>query len=225
MEITIDNFIECWKKFALEYKKEILDVYDKPAKRTHLIIGSKRSSQEDSLLGNFMKRFYSDEFDYRCEDGSVDLSFYKKDFLENIKDMQDESKVNNLKEKDLQCFPKYYDIIIEHENVIERAYEEMHKLTYFNSQLKVLITYIWDPDKKGNQWNYAHDRLCNNFEAIIKQANARFPENGENDYLLITCQRINGELRYRFSSFNTFSMVNLKFVVVNRIDVWNDLTT
>lgn len=222
MEITVDNFIECWKQFTAKNKSKILKVYDQPSERTKLIIGAKRSANEGSLLGNFMQKFYGEkEYGYRSEDGSVDLSFYKNEFLTGVMDMHIEDRAGDLS---LDKYPKYYDVLIEQENVIERAYEEMHKLTYFNSNLKILITYIWDVDKKGERWEYAHERLCQNFESIIKQANARYPENGENTYLLITCQRIEGELHYKFSSFDTFSMIKQQFVVVGRTSIWNDFT-
>lgn len=222
MEITADNFIKCWKAFVAEKKPEILEVYDRPAERTKLVIGLKNSSPGKSLLGNFMKGFFRGNFDYRNEDGSVDLSFYKTDYLTNVQDMHIETKVQGLNDDILKKYPKYYDVLIEHENVIERAYEEMHKLTYFNSKLKVLITYIWDVGNKGERWEYAHERLCQNFESIIKQANSRYPENGENTYLLITCQRIDGELYFKFSSFDTFSMIKQQFVVVGRTSIWGD---
>lgn len=81
------------------------------------------------------------------------------------------------------------------------AYEEMHKLTYYRSNLKVLITYNWDPSKTGDAWDFTFDRLCKNFKSTIAQANETSPENDATIYLLIFGQRIDQKLVWKFARF------------------------
>ena len=74
------------------------------------------------------------------------------------------------------------------ENEVEKCYEEMTKLTYAKSRLKVLITYNWDSEPNQNYY-HVKDILKDNFRKIIKQANANFSENEETQYMLIVFQR------------------------------------
>src|SRR5690606_37376770 len=102
----------------------------------------------------------------------------------------------------------------------EIAYQEMAKLTYFNSNLKVLIVHLWMTEYGGDPYEYVHQRLANNFLNIIKQANTRFPENIEASYLLITVQKIGNSLVTEYTEFDVMSMIKQEFVVVGQTNAW-----
>lgn len=217
--ITVDTFVECWKAFVKKEKENIIKNYDNRTDRTCAVIGLKGSCDTGSPLGDFIKEHFNDNYSYRKEDGLVDLSIFKKDdCIKQIWDMHVPEKAG---QRDLELFPRYYHVLIEHENVIEKTFEEMCKLTYFNGHLKVLITYIWDSSKSGDNWDYAHERLEKNFEIIIQQANKQYPENCDTNYLLITCQRIDNKLISRFSCFNTISMIEQKYITVSTTTIWD----
>ena len=217
-ELDMDSFVACWKEFVKAKNDELFDNFDKPAERTRLVLGDKSSSIDNgSPFGDHFRNYFSNKYSYRKEDGSVDLSIYKSEFIENVSDMKIEEKVSNITQDKLNNFPKVYSVLLEQENVIERAYEEMHKLTYFRANLKVLVTYIWNPSKTGDKWAYAHDRICKNFESILKQTNDIFPENGETDYILVTGQKVNEKLIWKYTGFQIGSFLKQvqSYVITN----------
>lgn len=107
--------------------------------------------------------------------------------------------------------PPYYDVLIEIENVPEKGYEEMTKLTYFNSHLKILVLHLWPDDF----YEKAQTTLAKNFASIIAQANRRYCENTKNEYLLITIQKIGQELHSTSTIFAVKDLVDgaLKFTM------------
>jgi hypothetical protein len=219
-KLDLDEFIECWKLFVKQNEPAFLEKFDSRTDRTQLIIGNDSSSvNTGSPFGDFFREFFGEKYFYRKEDGSVDLSIYENDFLRGIMDMNTEDKVSVISKETLNYFPKYYNVLIEQENTIEKAYEEMYKLTYFRANLKVLITYIWNPSKSGDLWTYAHDRLSKNFESIIKQTNESYPENGETDYVLITGQKIDNKIIWKYTGLSVMSTLKQvdNYVIVHDV--------
>lgn len=198
-QLTSHSFIECWKAFVTLHHDHILENYDDIKKRTSAIIGQPKTEKENSNFGKFFVEYFSDIYNYRKEDGDVELSIFKAEFISGVRDMKE--RPNHLDEETLRNYPRHYDLLIEHENEIGKAYEEMHKLTYFRAYIKVLITYIWSPSKAGDKWEYAHGRLTENFSSIIKQTNESYPEHCDTSYILITGQKIGNELKWRHSIF------------------------
>ncbi len=165
-DLTPQSFIECWKSFTEENSDDLLSGYDSDTEMTRKVIGK---DSPISPFGDFFRNKFDREYDYRREDGSIDLSIYKPDSINGIQGM------NPNKDKKIPLL-KFYHILIEHENNYKLAFEEMHKLTNFRSALKVLITYYWNPAHPGENWDFVHDRLCKNFMEIIVQSNEILPE-------------------------------------------------
>jgi hypothetical protein len=69
----------------------------------------------------------------------------------------------------------------------------MIKLTYSRARLKVLITYNENVDASSD-YKYANEILIKNFNTIITQANERYPENRDTEYLIIIGQLNNEKL-------------------------------
>ena len=80
-------------------------------------------------------------------------------------------------------YPNVYDIILEHENDVNKSWEEMFKLTRFRARLKVLITYLEFKVDSSEQM----ERLRNNFKEIIQLSNQDYEPNEE--YILIAGER------------------------------------
>ena len=167
--------------------------WNNKAEKTKILLGPKTSSFTDSPLGNFFTKKFPN-YNYRKEDGSVDLSIYKMRFYKNIFNLYDPEdikfKVHDLSTQPLE-YPIFYDILVEHENVIELCYQEMIKLTNYRSKLKVLITYNWDKSETSD-YRYVYETVPKNFKDIILQSNQECQEVGT-EYLLIIGQRVSSE--------------------------------
>ena len=87
-------------------------------------------------------------------------------------------------------YPSLFDVMIEHEN--DRQPEnEMWKLIFLRSPLKVIIFYHSNPEEKIKE---CVEMLC--------EANKSFPENPDTDYLFIigTVDRPNQKMYWRWAS-------------------------
>ncbi len=145
-KITPLKFVESFEAFVKKQRSSIVKTNDTRKKLTLAIIGKNISQDSGSPLGDFItKKRFKDNV-YRREDGSVDISIYKiRKSYRNILNMWFDFRRKPL---DLKM-PIYYDVLVELENVVERGYEEMAKLTYYNSNLKVLILVLWKADRLG----------------------------------------------------------------------------
>lgn len=184
-KVTADIFYKTWIDFFNMNKACLLKAWNNSKQYTELTIGEKYSSKEDSPFGNFFKNKFKG-YEYRQEDGLVDISFYKKENYHNIFNLY-EPKSPKFNSITLDDYPIYYDILIEHENEITMCYEEMIKLTAFRSDLKVLITYNWEEITSDN-YKYVNETIVDNFKKIISQSNQRNSESREIEYLLIIGQ-------------------------------------
>lgn len=196
--LDIDSFIDCWKSFVS--KPEFLQNYNGP-RRTEFIVGKKGSSP----FGNHFVEEFGNTYGYGTEDGLVDLSIYKRKFFKGVLDIQVLHKGWKFRDDLLEQFPVHYDVLLKNENSIENAYMGMRRLTCLRARLKVLVTYIWDPSIEGDDGDEAHKLLCRNLEVVIKQTNDAYPENGETNYILITGQRVNQKLIWRYTCFSLMS--------------------
>ncbi len=196
MNETARKFMEMWGDFTKEqiaprWRKE----YVNPTKRTMLILGNKKSKiNEGSHLGQFiLKHFKDSKFRYRKEDGLFDLTVAPIKSFKNVMSQHILAKERELVIEHQHFYPTYYELLIEVENDVERCYEEMTKLVYAKSKLKVLITYNWNTEQ-DQDYHYVNKILRNNFSEIIRQSNTNFPENKETQYMLIVFQRKDDKL-------------------------------
>ena len=104
--------------------------------------------------------------------------------------------------------PVLYDILIEHENSIGLSYQEMLKLVYMRARLKVLITYTFDSDDTDKQELQALAAIVHarkQFDRMINDSNANYPENPDTEYVFIVGQLIRGggdpETRIKWAQF------------------------
>lgn len=160
---------------------------------TKQILGTKQSKSEKSPFGDYIANRIS--LRYRTEDGLTDLSFATDFSLENVYSLHENKDDRNPAISKKNYFPQFYEILLEHENDIYSCYQEMAKLAYSRSRLKVLITYNENVDATSN-YKYVTDVLLENFCEIITQSNQKYPENNETEYLLIVGQLDNKNLAW-----------------------------
>nr|MQY78117.1 hypothetical protein [Bacteroidota bacterium] len=99
---------------------------------TEKTIGLPVSEEENSPFGAFIKP--KTGLRYRKEDGLVDLTFAPDNNFEGILSLhekpEDRSDVLKKDPERVPFYPRYYSILVEHENDIYKCYEEMAKLAY-----------------------------------------------------------------------------------------------
>ena len=196
------DFSAHWKKFISQNcisKSDWLKYYNDNHLWTEITIGLKCSEEINSPFGDFLKNVSG--LIYRKEDGLTDLAFSENDFFNKIYSLHNsESKRKEVLPKNA-FYPKYYDILVEHENNIYLCFQEMIKLTYYRARLKVLITYNENIDDSSD-YKYVNDLLINNFCTIIKEATEKHHENRDTEYLLIIGQMNHGTLAWNYYIFD-----------------------
>jgi len=192
--MTAKEFYTNWVNFIIQKvisKQNWMNYYNDNKSWTELTIGTKQSEKINSPLGDFIKN--KTALRYRKEDGLTDLSFASNYSFDNVYTLH-QNQVDRAKViTDSVYYPSFYEILIEHENDIYNCYEEMVKLTYDRARLKVLITYNENVDDTSD-YKFANNILIANFSTIIKQANNKYPENNETEYLFIIGQIENSKL-------------------------------
>ena len=107
----------------------------------------------------------------------------------------------DLYRKDL-CYPSLLSVIIEHEHNLETVEEEMWKLIFWRSPLKVLISYDWNDDEKTteNRKNKLSGKL-KKLSKMLDSANMAYPEVKGTEYLFIIGNRDNvqSDIRWRWA--------------------------
>lgn len=183
-----NTFIKTWQGFSKQFildNPDWLNIYENNSEWSARFLGGKRSSVETSPIGDFFSKNLKG-LRYRTEDGSFDLAF---SFAENYRDFGG-------------FYPTMYNVIIEVENNCKCAWQEMAKLIWVRSPLKVLVTYNRHPCDTA-VWKAETKTLQEGFSDIIKQANEKFPENSDTEYLLIIGNNANNNLNWSFQIFNT----------------------
>lgn len=199
--ILAKEFANYWTDFI---KQKILTVsdwknwYDHEYKTwTEKTIGLPVSEEKNSPFGAFIKP--KTGLRYRKEDGLVDLTFAPDNNFENILSLHEKPEDrNDVLKKDperVPFYPRYYSILVEHENDIYKCYEEMAKLAYCRARLKVLITYNENVDSKSD-YKYIEKLVIQNFVEIKHQANKDFCENKQTEYLLLIGQKDQNKLNW-----------------------------
>jgi hypothetical protein len=200
--MTAKDFSIYWTNFISQNCTSLSDwpkYYNDNNLWTKITIGSKCSEEINSPFGDFLKNVSG--LRYRKEDGLTDLAFAENNFFNKVYSLHKaESERKEVLPQNAFC-PKYYDILVEHENSIYLCYQEMIKFTYIRARLKVLITYNENVDDCSD-YRYANDILFKNFNTIIRQATERCPENIDTEYLLIIGQLNNENLNWSFYIFD-----------------------
>jgi hypothetical protein len=193
--IDAKTFIRAWVEFSKEFTSKNpnwLDSYQSSISWSTLFLGGKKSTEENSPIGNFLKDKFA--LRYRVEDGLFDLAFSSS---ENFKQIPYLSRnVLDYFEPEY-FFPAYYDIIMEIENEYVCAWQEMTKLTWVRCPLKVLVTYNGIKEKQKE-----NEMLIQSFQTIIKQAIGAYPENPETEYVLIVGNDLNQKLNWECFVFS-----------------------
>lgn len=182
MKITADRFVELWLELSKSH--DLKNKYQLTNKTwTESLIGKATCRNEQSPFGIFIKEQTNKNFVCRNEDGDVDMSLSGYGAFEVFpvgkKNVQEMISLND--------YPTNYNILIEHENDIKLCYQEMIKLTYYKSSLKVLVTYNYDENAE-NQWQKTEANAVANFSSILQQTNSEMPENKDTEYMFIIGQ-------------------------------------
>jgi len=210
--ISAKKFTKYWTYFI---KQKILTVsdwkewYDNEYKKwTKETIGLPVSEEKKSPFGDFIKS--KTGLRHRKEDGLFDLTFAPDNNFEGIFYLHEkpEDRFDVLKKNPerVPFYPRYYSILVEHENDIYKCYEEMVKLAYCRARLKVLITYNENVDSTGN-YPYIEETIISNFGLIVKQANEVFSEPADSEYLLLLGQKDGDKLKWTYITINNNGLI------------------
>jgi len=198
--ISADEFKAYWIEFI---NQEVMndpqwaEWYDHDYKKwTEITIGLP-TLKGNSPIGEFIKS--KTGLRYRKEDGLVDLAFAPDNNFEGILSLHEkqEERIDVLKKdpEKVPFYPRYYSILLEHENDIYRCFEEMAKLCYCRARLKVLITYNENIDSKSD-YKFMEELIVQNFRKIKLQSNKDYNENEKTEYLLLIGQKDQEELKW-----------------------------
>ena len=150
IKISPNEFKNAFSNEVIDKEKQLLSEWSNWKKYTYLMLGTKR---EPGILSEVAKKLGLNYFkDY----WTLDAIFYK------------EKDIVNFDKK--FTFAKYLAVVIEHENAIETSFEEINKLTIFNSPLKVLITY---PVKDINNYLTKYSEIVSNGDVFNDISNLR----------------------------------------------------
>jgi len=214
--ISAEEFARLWVDFI---NQQILSEsgwqkwYDHEYKKwTEKTIGLPVSEEENSPFGTFIKS--KTGLRYRKEDGLVDLTFAPDNNFEGILSLKEKPEDRwDVLEQDsngVPFYPRYYSILVEHENDIYKCYEEMVKLAYCRARLKMLITYNENVDSTGN-YPYIEETIISNFGLIVKQANEDFTEPADSEYLLLLGQKDGDELKWTYITINNNELITNEY--------------
>ena len=98
-------------------------------------------------------------------------------------------------------YPLFFDVLIEHENNMHKIHEEMWKLIFVRSPLKVIVSY-------GHLKDGVQEKI-NECIGYLQNANAAFPENEDTRYLFIIGNHVDEKIRWRWASNKQSSLRNL----------------
>ena len=159
-------FAEQWQTETERSEGNILEAYRGCTTWTDYMV-----TKEESFLSRLARGM---NFAIIKEYGKFDAVYYNEGDQNNILFRSDELYMHCL------------HVIIEHENE-DRVEQEMHKLLFHRSPLKVLIFYDWPEYKKAEKQNYARwldDKLSQLF-VLGKAVNEAWLEAEDTEYLFL----------------------------------------
>ncbi|XOV94269.1 MAG: hypothetical protein ACFHWX_06095 [Bacteroidota bacterium] len=213
MEITAKDFIEDWEEFIEDRIKNVDRVkgggwHSKWKSNTdwsNFILGGKKSSYEISPIGLFFQDKYGQRnLGFRSEDGSVDLSLFDQ---RSVFEFTTLDKNWKLKPDERNDYPSNYLAIIEHENKLYTAWEEIAKLTYFHSRLKVLISYHSSDNLSEDKRRLEMQMIEKSFSSVLSKSNEVYPENPLTEYLFIMGGVVKDHLTWDYRIFNSMGNI------------------
>jgi len=174
MQIQPNNFLEAfkneWCSLVEKNPQEISGVYRDSKRWTSYMLG------KDGFLSKVMARLDKNEsaLEYKREYYTLDALYVGGEdlFREN------------------KTYPSQLQVLIEHEQG-DNIEEEMWKLIFWRSPLKVIIFYDWNEyEKSTNARMVWLDNKLKKLVDMLDKANAYFPENEKTNYLFIIGNRI-----------------------------------
>jgi len=180
----LDAFAAEWKAHLNDRRNALMSAYEKEKLWTDYMLSY------DGFLNGVMLRLRENVncLEYSKEIYTIDAMFVGG---------------KDLFKKDL-CYPAQIHVLIEHEHGMNIE-EEMWKLIFWRSPLKVLICYDWNEDEKRteNRKSWFTKKLT----SLIKMrdtASQYYPEVEKTEYLFITGNRKTrqGEVNWRWASNN-----------------------
>ncbi len=174
MNINAREFIQIWQKFSEDIaKQEELNV--KIHEWREVIVGN--VALNDYPLADYIRKNFQRLSRHVSGYNGVALSMTAQGNFSKINTLGSEQKHQK------EAFtPVGLDILLEHEEELDKSFEQMQKLVNRKAKLKVLITYHLPSTEDLKA------RIAENFQKIIQQANDVFPENPATEYLLIIGQ-------------------------------------
>lgn len=165
-------FTKVWKDFCSKYNPgDIAEEYKSNTRWTSLLLGNK-AMDGSCLLQAVCDGLEIPDMKYRREYYTLDALFVGGDSL--------------LPWDKCLGYPKNLYCLIEHENG-EWVEEEMWKLIFWRSPLKVLIFYdLWEGRKQADKFGIStcDDKLAA-LRAMLKHANAFHPEAADTEYVFL----------------------------------------
>jgi hypothetical protein len=201
--ITAEIFVKHWLNFSkdeITQNQEWLNLWQTTKKWSNWIVGTKKSSTTESPVG----KYFSEQFTglrYRTEDGLFDLSMSLDKNLSDVPTLDKNYNPEIFKIADNAYYPAIYDVLLEHENEIYTSWEEVAKLAWSRSFLKVLVTYNHDHTIR-EQIIKEHEMMIETMKSIISQCNAGFADHPETEYLLLIGHKEGNELRWFHQIFD-----------------------
>lgn len=178
--IEPEQFVTVFKETSKSFEKKLLDAWNDTSLYTQVMLGHRKN---ESLLQNVAGIL---ELEYYTEYWNIDAVFYKN----RDKNYPDEPP-----------YAEYLSIVLEHENMAPGAYEEVYKLSTYNSPLKVLITY---PDSNK------HEVYLKEYSEILLKSDVFDDFTTDRKHLMIFGEKIKDQLKWRcyFWTENGFKEIN-----------------
>ena len=164
----LDAFRDQWKEAVEDNPEGIRRSYRNGKAWTGFML-----ADENALIRRLSERL---SFDVGMEFQTLDCVYYRKKFRQ---------KAGH------EPFAAFLDVIIEHENGAG-VEEEMWKLLFFHSPLKVLVFYDWDENEKvrgEKRGNWLSDRLTELLR-MGSDFDAWWPEADDTEYLFLVGNRL-----------------------------------
>ncbi len=187
--ITADKFRVAWCATWAEKDKEqaLSDRFSGDGKWsdwTNIMVGSEeekgRIEDSKAFLCTVMRKLSSNMYYWREELFRADVGFVSKS----------DAFMNSYGE---HTMPLFIDVLIEHENRYKEIHQEMWKLIFYRSPLKVLITYAYGEEAQNT---------VNKMLEFLGKANAKFRENENTEYLFVigSVAGKDAKMKWRYAS-------------------------
>jgi len=189
--ITAQDFYEKWMGFInCKDPEECLFKWQSSKEWTAFMLGNAYASSKASPFGDYISNDdrWREKIRYRTEDGKFDMSIslhenfqplptLGRNYIKDVFDIR-------LADDTLAYYPPIYDVLIEHENDVYSSWNEIAKLSWVRSPLKVLITYHTDKINP-EQILLEREMLIDQFDKIVGESTKNFEDNSQTEYLLI----------------------------------------